>query len=71
MEQAKPSTLGDAQIERMDAVTMEFFQHERTLAAELKNLQSILEKQGRAAAILSGLEECLQNADQVCFLWAV
>ncbi len=68
MEQAKPSTLADAQIERMDAVTMEFFQHQRTLAAELKNLQSILEKQGQAATILSGLEEYLKNADQVCYL---
>eukprot|EP00108_Taenia_solium_P004525 TsM_000609200 transcript=TsM_000609200 gene=TsM_000609200 len=60
-EQPKPETLADAQVEEMDAVAMEFFQHQRTLSAQLKNLEQISTKSDEIENLLAQLEGKIQT----------
>ncbi|VDK35688.1 unnamed protein product [Taenia asiatica] len=61
IEQPKPETLADAQVEEMDAVAMEFFQHQRTLSAQLKNLEQISTKSDEIENLLAQLEGKIQT----------
>lgn len=65
MEACRSTKLKDVQIEQIDVVAMEFFQHQRTLTAQLKNLQMIEEKRGQIDEILNHAELLIQEIDQV------
>ncbi|KAL5107582.1 Nesprin-1 [Taenia crassiceps] len=60
VEQPKSEILADAQIEEMDAVAMEFFQHQRTLSAQMKNLEQISAKSDEIENLLAKLEGEIQ-----------
>ncbi|KAH9280466.1 Nesprin-1 [Echinococcus granulosus] len=60
IEQTKSGTLADAQVEEMDAVAMEFFQQQRTLSAQMKNLEQILAKSDEIENLLTQLEGEIQ-----------
>ncbi|CDS37697.1 spectrin nuclear envelope protein [Echinococcus multilocularis] len=60
IEQTKSGTLADAQVEEMDAVAMEFFQQQRTLSAQMKNLEQILTKSDEIENLLTQMEGEIQ-----------
>ena len=65
IEQSKTATLDDSQIEEMDTVAMEFFQHQRTLSGQLKNLEQISIKRDQVEELLAQLEESIQTPSEV------
>lgn len=65
VEQPKSETLADAQVEEMDAVAMEFFQQQRTLLAQMKNLEQISAKSDEIENLLAKLEGEVQAPSKV------
>ncbi|KAM7543308.1 hypothetical protein Aperf_G00000017880 [Anoplocephala perfoliata] len=61
IEQTKPDTLADSQIEEMDAIATDFFQHQRTLSGQLKNLEQIASKRDEVEGLLSRLESTIKH----------